>query len=197
MNNIRHKAAAAWHLLGADRFLMALSVVLVALLLVQGVRYFLIGRYERSVLRSLTQKDSTPSERAKVKPAQEYDEAIMSHGMLGQTVKLPTKLWGVMGDNALFGTSAEDAQPAKVGEALSSGEKVVEIRINEVVLEKDGKRRTEVVFEELKSVLPAASAPKSEPNPGAAPRMAPDTSPRGEAKPAAQTESGGGPKTAP
>lgn len=176
MNNIRRNAATAWRTLGPDRLLMALSVLLVALLLVQGVRYLLTGRYERSVLKSLTEKSAGPPERDKAKTAQEYEDAVMGHGMLGSPAAKPQiKLWGVLGDSALFGASGENAQPSKVGETISSGEKVVEIRPNEVVLEKDGKRRTETLFDELK---PA----KEEPKPPAQP--APAAPPKEEAKPA-------------
>ncbi len=196
MNNIRQNAAAVWRRLRPDRLLTGLSVLLVALLLLQGIRYLLIGRCERSVLQSLTQKNASAPEREKAKPVQEYDETIMGHGMLGTAVKLPIKLWGVMGDSALFGTSGEDAQPAKVGDTLANGEKVVEIRVNEAVVEKDGKRRTEVVFEELKSAAPSVSAPRPGPKPGAAPPAPPDASPKGEMKPPAQAEGGAGSKPA-
>ena len=61
----------------------------------------------------------------------------------------PIRLQGIMGSEALFGASPDDAQPMKVGDALPDGRKIVEIRSNEVVLEKDGQRQTETVFQQL------------------------------------------------
>jgi hypothetical protein len=196
MNNVRQNAAAAWRFARSDRFLMLLAAVLGVLLLAQGARYFLVGRYERSVLRSLAQNNGDPPERGTVKPAQEYAQVIMEHDMLGQTVKLPVKLWGIMGNGALCGTSPDDAQLANVGETLPGGDKVVEIRANEVVLEKEGKQRTEVLFDELKPPPQPGPTPPPPVKPDAPPPASPDDgAPKAEVKPPAPTAGGAEPQT--
>jgi len=197
MNNLRRGLVVAWQTVGPDKALMAFSSLFVLLVAVQGVRYLVVGRAERSVLESLTQKTGGVPERDKVKPLKEYDQTIMDHGMLGPASP-PPKLWGVMGNMALIGVTPTDAQPYKVGDATATGEKVVEIRPNEVALEKDGKRRTEVLFEELKQSLEAAPGTRSDRAPGAAPGASPGSppgaaaksQPRNDMKPAAPPDSG-------
>jgi hypothetical protein len=51
----------------------------------------------------------------------------------------------------------------KVGDALPDGRKIVEIRSNEVVLEKDGQRQTETVFQQLQQQPVPGPQPASPP----------------------------------
>ena len=168
MTNLTLRAAAARRFLGSARFLAAVAVVLGALLAAQGVRRLCVGRHERAVLKSLALKNGAAPERVKAKPVEEFDRTIMGTGMLGPA-PLPIRLQGIMGSEALFGGSPDDAQPMKVGDALPYGRKIVEIRSNEVVLEKDGQRQTETVFQQLQQQPMPGPQPASPPGRGSAP----------------------------
>ena len=166
MTNLTLRAAAARRFLGSARFLAAVAVVLGALLAAQGVRRLCVGRHERAVLKSLALKNGAAPERVKTKPVEEFDRTIMEAGMFGAGPQ-PMQLQGIMGSEALFGISPDNAQPMKVGDALPDGRKIVEIRSNEVVLEKDGQRQTETVFQQL----------QQQPMPGPGPALPPGRGP--------------------
>ena len=156
------RAAAVRRFLGSARLLAAVAIVLGVLLAAQGVRWLCVGRRERAVLKSLAFKNDKAPERVKTRPVEEFDRTIMETGMLGPVQ--PMQLQGIMGSEALFGASPEDAQPMTVGAALPDGRKIVEIRSNEVVLEKDGQRKTETVFQQLQQQPmpgPEAASPPS------------------------------------
>ena len=190
MTTITLRATAARRFLGTARFLAALAIFLGALLAVQGVRRLCVGRHERAVLKTLALKNGAAPEREKGKPVEEFDRPIMEHGMLGPG-PVPLRLQGILGSEALFGLSADDAQPMKVGDALPDGRKIVEIRSNDVVLEKDGQRQTEIVFQQLQP-RPAPGMQPAEP-PGSGPGPAPAV-PRGrERKPPAPSGAASGP----
>jgi hypothetical protein len=180
MTSIALRAATVRSFLGSARFLAAAVIVLGALLTAQGARWLLVGRHERAVLKSLAFKSGAAPERARTKPVEEFDRAIMGAGMLGPAPMIV--LQGIIGSEALFGASPDDAQPMSVGAALPDGRKIVEIRSNEVVLEKDGQRQTETVFQQL----------QQQPMPGPGPAMpsgaAGGPPPRGVKKPAQRME---------
>jgi len=182
MTPIKLRAVAVRRFLGSARFLGALAIVLSVLLAAQGVRRLCVGRHERAVLKLLTLKNGAAPDRVKGRPVEEFDRTIMEHGMLGPG-PLPVRLQGIMGSEALFGDSTDDAQPMKVGDALPDGRKIVEIRSNEVVLEKDGQRQTETVFQQL----PQRPMPGPQPagSPGRGPGPAPDAPAGRERKPPA------------
>lgn len=141
---------ARWRAFGADKLLKALAGTFVLLLLVQGPRYGCVRRLEKTVTRSLAPNTEGPTQRVVAVKLEEY-VAISRHGILGSVTQPPEKLWGIMGDSALIGASSEKAKLYSVGAKTSAGERVISIAWNEVVLEKDGKERTEYVFTELKT----------------------------------------------
>ncbi len=167
MTSFTLRAAAVRRFLGSARLLAAVVIVLGALLAAQGARWLLVGRHERAVLKSLAFKNGAAPERTKTRPVEEFDRTIMATGMLGSEPVIA--LQGIIGNEALFGASPDDAQPMSVGAALPDGRKIVEIRSNEVVLEKDGQRQTETVFQQLQQQpMPGQALPP----PGAARRPA-------------------------
>ena len=168
MTTITLLAAAVRRFLGSARLPPAAAIVLGALLAAQGVRGLCVGRHERAVLKSLAFKNGAAPERIKTKPVEEFDRMIMETGMLGPAQ--PIRLQGIMGSEALFGTSTDDAQPMTVGAALPDGRKIVEIRSNEVVLEKDGQRQTETVFQQLQQQPMPGPQPASPPSAVGGPR---------------------------
>jgi len=189
MTPITLRAATVGRFLGSARFLAAAAIVLCALLAAQGVRRLRVGRHERAVLKSLTLKNGAAPERVKTKPVEEFDRTIMETGMLGPAPQ-PLRLQGIMGSEALFGASTDDAQPMKAGDALPDGRKIVEIRANEVVVEKDGQRQTEAVFQQLQQQPmpgpgPASPPGRGLPRGGVAPHPTPDVPPGHPSKPPA------------
>ena len=120
------RAAAVRRFLGSTRLLAAVAVILGALLAAQSVRWLCVGRRERAVLKSLAFKNDKAPERVKTRPVEEFDRTIMETGMLGPVQ--PMQLQGIMGSEALFGASPDDAQAMTVGAALPDGRKIVEIR---------------------------------------------------------------------
>jgi hypothetical protein len=181
MSNIMLRAAAVRRFLGSARLLAVVVIVLGALIAAQGARWLCVGRHERAVLKSLALKNGAAPERTKAKPLEEFDRPIMEHGMLGAGPQ-PLRLQGIMGSEALFGVSTEDAQPMTVGAALPDGRKIVEIRSNEVVLEKDGQRQTETVFQQLQQQPMSGQGAASPSNVSGGP------SPRSVRKPAQKIE---------
>jgi len=141
--------------------LAVLAAVLIVLLPAQGLRYYLAGRRESTILESLKLGSEGPPGRTEIREAKEYD-VIAKKGTLGKAddkKKPPAKLWGIMGNEALLGASAKDAKAYAVGGKLPDGEKVVRIGINEVVVEKDGREQTLYVHDVLKPS--AKEKPKS------------------------------------
>lgn len=139
-----------------ERYLEVLLVVFVLLLLVQGVRGLSSMIQAGSVLRSLEESNAPPPRRAAADGAEEY-KAMLEKGTFGRAPgEQPLKVFGILGDSALLGATAESVKPYGIGAELPKGEKLVEIGPNSVVLEKDGERRTLTVFPEF-----AASKAKS------------------------------------
>ena len=164
---------------GPDKLLIALAGILALLLLVQGLRYGCLARLEKSVIHSLEQAKEELPKRADTGELKEYD-LIMQQGILGTVSKPPPqKLWGIMGENALIGPSADKAKLYKVDDKLSTGEKIVKIGYSEVVLEKDGKQRTECVFPELKKAARPGEKPAADraPSPGSSPKTGTEQAP--------------------
>ena len=170
-----------------ETMLVLSACVLVVLLAVEGVQWRSVGRIERTVAESLEQGARVPQERAAVADLKAYD-AVVARGMLGKAPGRPAqKLWGIIGEMALVGASSAGARPYKVGAKIPSGEKVVSIGINDVVLEKDGKRRTEQVFREMKRPArpgPRPGATKAAPKSGPTPSI--DLPPRANKRPAVE-----------
>ena len=165
MRDILLRLLARLRAFGPDKSLVALSCILVVLLLVQGLRYRSLAGLEETVIGSLEQAKGEVPKRTEAKELKEYDP-ITQQGLLGTVSKPPPqKLWGIMGEYALIGPSSGNAKPYKVGDKLSTGEKIVKIGCSEVVLEKDGKQRTESVFPELKKAAKPGEKPAAVPAP--------------------------------
>lgn len=138
--------------MGLDRTLRVVMAVLVAITVMQGLRYIFAGPLASGFNTSDVEvADRTASSRAVPKTRDEY-RAVLEKGVLG---RMPTKkdtgappvyLFGVMGDKALLGPASSKSKPYIVGDDVRDGEKLVEIRVREVVLEKDGEKRTIDVF---------------------------------------------------
>ena len=153
----------------AGKVLIVLAGLLLAAIVVQGVRYGLTGRREKKILETLQQGNERPPKRSGVKELSEFD-SIAKKGILGavkDAKKPPQKLWGIMGSEALFGASEKDAKAYAVDAKLPSGEKIARIECDHVVVEKDGKERTVYVFDALKK--PTKDKAKGEPPPGGTP----------------------------
>jgi len=192
MRDILLRLLARLRAFGPDKSLVALAGILVVLLLVQGLRYRSLAGLEETVIGSLEQAKGEVPKRAEAKELKEYDP-ITQQGLLGTVSKPPPqKLWGIMGEYALIGPSSGNAKPYKVGDKLSTGEKIVKIGCGEVVLEKDGKQRTESVFPELKKASKPVRAAAPAPSPKTGTEQAP-----GEKVPPAATEPDEGPSAEP
>ena len=147
-----------------EHWLLLLAGVLAVLLLVQGVRYACVGRLARGMGEALEARDASALKRTDVPDLKAY-EGIAKLGSLG-SVSGTARLVGILGDSALFGTSPSSARPYAAGATVPGVGKIVDIGINTVVVEKDGKERTLKVFPELKMTPPKKpSGPPSRPGP--------------------------------
>lgn len=132
-----------------ERYLEALLAVLVLLLLVQGLRGLSTTIQAGSVLRSLEESNAPSPKRSAGDGAEEY-AAMLEKGTFGRAPdQQPLKVFGILGNSALLGPTAESVKPYAVGAELPQGEKLVEIGPNSVVLEKEGEKRTLNVFPEF------------------------------------------------
>ena len=186
MRDILLRLLARLRAFGPDKSLVALAGILVVLLLVQGLRYRSLAGLEETVIGSLEQAKGEVPKRTEAKELKEYDP-ITQQGLLGTVSKPPPqKLWGIMGEYALIGPSSGNAKPYKVGDKLSTGEKIVKIGCSEVVLEKDGKQRTESVFPELKKAAKPREKParRSASSPGSPPKTETEQAPGEKVSPA-------------
>ena len=135
---------------GADRCLTTSAIALAILLLVQGARLALTGTMAWGLAQSLEDSAAAPPRRDVAKTLSEYD-SIFESGVLGEA---PSKgsgaaapqLFGILGSSALMGTDVKEAKPYDVGTEIPGGETIVEVGSDNVVLEKDGERRTLYVF---------------------------------------------------
>ena len=82
--------------------------------------------------------------------------AVFGDANKGEPPKV--QLFGILGRSALLGNSPGDAQMYEVDAEVPCGEKLIEIGIDEVVLEKDGEKRTVQVFSD-KPGPPSGSGP--------------------------------------
>ncbi|MBI5093042.1 MAG: hypothetical protein HZB26_11465 [Candidatus Hydrogenedentes bacterium] len=173
MAEIAKQILARARALGLDRALALLFVALAFLLVIQGCRFVAAAVSSRGLADRVRSGIVAP-ERTERKALNEYDP-IMDKGLLGKRDKggsgpgsaSAVNVFGILGSKALLGASANDAKLYSVGADIPGGEKLVEIGNAEVVLEKDGKRRTVKVFPTSPSTPPAASpVPDARPNAG-------------------------------
>ena len=186
MNNKPQQALAKVRDFGPDKLLLVGSGLLILLLVLQGVRYGFAARLGKGLVHSLTAREAEAADRKDAKSLEDY-KPITDKGILGAAPGQPPpqKLFGIMGDMALIGTSPDDAKPYTVGAEIA-GEKLVEVAADYVLLEKDGNQRKELVFPVTKGEpgrvveLPAAGRPSGPPRGEQPPEPA---SPRGEQQP--------------
>ena len=183
---------------GPDKALRIVMAAIVALMVVQGLRYVLAGPLARGFNSlAIEATDRTASARDVPKTGEEY-RAVLDKGVLGAAPKkkeskaAPLYLFGVMGNKALLGSAASKAKPYAVGDEVQDGEILIEIAVREVVLEKDGEKRTIDVFDspsekpsKEKRTKPSSPekakspSPPSAPPPGPPPERPPSRSRRG------------------
>jgi hypothetical protein len=160
---------------GLDRALALLFVALCLLLMIQGLRFVGAALSSRG-MASRVNTGAVAPERTDRKPATDYD-AILEKGLLGKREKgggpsgpaPAVTVFGILGNKALLGASANDAKPFAIGAEVPGGEKLVEIGTAEVVLEKDGNKRTLKVFPSLSAPKSTTAAAPGATPPGAAP----------------------------
>jgi len=154
---------------GLPRCLAALTALFAMLLLIQGLRYGCARGLGKDVLAAMEAGKNIEAKRERPKELKDYDE-ILKKGILGKIPgKSSPKLFGIFFDAALFGSSAKAAKPFKVGGTIPGGEKIIEIGVNKVVLEKDGKKRTLQVFGKGGAGPQGGGRPGPSPRPRGAP----------------------------
>ena len=169
MNNKAQQAIAKVREFGPDKLLLVGSGLLILLLVLQGVRYGFAARLGKGLVDSLTAREAEAAERKDAKSLENY-KPITDKGILGAAPGKPSpqKLFGIMGDMALIGTS-DNAKPYTVGADIPGGEKLVEVAADYVLLQKDGNQRKELVFPVTKGKpgrvveLPAGGRPSGPP----------------------------------
>jgi hypothetical protein len=148
---------------GAGNCLAALLVLLALLLVLQGPRYVL-ARFGLRGLAENIRVNLDSAGAAERKPLAEYN-TILDKGLLGKghsNQPSGQTLFGILGNQALIGMSPNDAKTYDVGADLPGGEKIVEINVATVVLEKNGNKNTLSVFPD-----PGAPGSPSPPSPPA------------------------------
>ena len=137
-----------------ERYLEVLLAVLVVLLLFQGVRGVSAMIQTGTVLRSLEDTNAAPPKRAASDGVEPY-KAMLDKGTFGRVPgKQPLKVFGILGDSALIGPDSNKVKLYSIGADLPTGEKLVEIGPNSIVIEKEEKKSTLTVF-------PVPKAPKA------------------------------------
>jgi hypothetical protein len=168
--------SAAWR-----RVLRWCAVVLVVFLAVQAVRCLTAGGpalpdyLAGADAQSAVQREGVPD-------ATEY-EAIVEEEHFGKKPKPPQpQLFGILGDRALIGPSANNAELKKVGDTLPGDHLLVEVGADYVVVEREGERRTLKLFGD--TICPPAEEPRPEagPEPGGG-RPGPEGPPKPQAGP--------------
>jgi len=148
--------------------------ILLVLCAVQGLRYAMAGRMAGE-LGKVSLALSAPPKREEAKKLEAY-KIIAEKGHFGRKKLAPgPQLFGILGEFAFMGNTPQNAKPYAVGAQFPSGEKLVKIHLNSVVLEKDGKRRTLKVFPDIgDKVRPGAPVPRVPAGPAepAAPSLA-------------------------
>jgi hypothetical protein len=135
---------------GLDSWLAAVAGAILILLIVQVTRYARAGTLGEDIVRA-SQLQPASQGRSDVKAQEEY-KPLIEKGHFGKKKEEPPKppqLFGILGNVALLGNSPDDAKPYEVGAGLPDGSKLAEIHLNSVVTEKDGEKKTIVLFPEL------------------------------------------------
>ena len=158
---------------GPERCLLALLGALVLLHAVQGFRFGVNALAMHSATRSLRHAAEDPPLRNAHKSVEDYD-SILEKGILGKVAKAEGKkeeakpainLYGIMGNQALMGMSMKDAKCYAQGAQVPGGETLAKVGVDEVVLEKDGEKRTIPVFPDRFARISKPDAPPPPPTP--------------------------------
>jgi len=159
--------------LGLNFWLAAVAGAILILLIVQLVRYAWAGTLGEEIVKASQWERASPG-RSNVKGPEEY-KPLLEQGLFGKKKELnPPELYGILGKLALMGNSPDDAKPYEVGAGLPDGSKLVEILLASVVIEKDGKKQTIVLFPELGT---KAESPPGPPQPQPSPDQKPAETP--------------------
>lgn len=139
------KAFAKLRQLSVDSWLAILTCVLgILLVLEMGSCLSAASLGQRVIEASVESKPAVSRE--EVSDVKEY-EVLTEKGHFGKKQSPPKlRLFGVLGDSALIGQSDRDAKPYSEGAKLPDGSKLVEIKLDSVVVEKDEKKQTMEVF---------------------------------------------------
>jgi hypothetical protein len=133
-----------------DKSLRLLRTVVIALLVIQGLRSGGAVLYTGYLLRSMDAAASESPQRARPDQSETF-KPILEKGVLGMPPPmLPLQLFGVLGETALVGNSPEQVQEYAVGAEVPGGEKLIRIGVEDIELEKEGKKRKLTVFPERK-----------------------------------------------
>ena len=152
IEKLRRFSPGVWLTISAGIFLVFLAV--------QVVRYAMAGEMAGELSKVSLALSAAP-EREEAKELEAY-KTIAEKGHFGKKKPPPKpQLFGILGEFAFMGNSPQDAKPYAIGAQFPSGEKLVEIHLNSVVLEKDGKRQTLKVFPDIgDKVTPSAPGPR-------------------------------------
>ena len=146
--------------LSLDSWLLTIGSIFVVLLLLQAVRYAWTRKLGAELIEASLLRTASPG-RPDVKELKEY-QIILEKAHLGKETSSAPKqpqLFGILGESALMGNSPKDIKPYAVGAQLPGGFKLLEMHLNSVVIEKDGKKQTIVLFPEL-GAKPGPPAPQ-------------------------------------
>lgn len=129
-----------------NKTMIVLRNLFIALLLLQGLRCGAAVIHSHSLLSAMRIEEKEVAGN-KMRESIETYNSIMEKGILGISPKeQPQQLFGILGNSALFGTSADDAKPFELDAEIPGGEKIIAIHGSSVEVEKDGKKRTVSVF---------------------------------------------------
>jgi len=175
-----------------DYCLGAAGGILLVLLAVQLVRYGGARTLGEELIKATLAPEATP-QRAEAPDLEQY-KAIAEKGLFGKAKQKKgpgvPRLFGVLGEFALLGNSPGDSKPYALGAEVAGGHKLVEIHLDSVVLEKDGKKLTLKVFPDSKvGAAPKEAKPPAETGGGQPGERPPDG--RTEEKPAGPPIGGG------
>lgn len=156
--------------LGLKNILKATTAVLVLVALLQTGRIAGVFFGEYSLSSSLENVSAASPQRNSEKKFEDFD-GIFTNGAFGKgkSPAPPTKLFGVLGNQALMGSSEGDVKAYDVGAEIPGGAKIIRIEPNQVTLEKDGEESTLSVFPDFGKPPKKKNTPKTKPTKSDAP----------------------------
>jgi hypothetical protein len=133
-----------------NRVLLLARNILIAFLLIQCLRSGIAVAHGKLLLRAMTVEEAqAPADKMR-EPIETY-HLIMEKGLLGVLPKeVPQQLLGILGKQALFGSTPDNAREFAVGAEVPGCGKIIAIHADGIEMEKDGKTSTISVFPEFK-----------------------------------------------